>query len=462
MKITFDATRKLAGIGLSPWSRLGPERWFEHYAIASWYGWDMAGSPDVPAVYAVTDEQPTLLLSTGLDTATLLASPFFQQLIVHKLPQYDLFTYKPVEAPVAFRKAGLRYVSGDAALAARLENKARFRRDFQDMRLPFPSYTIVERSSLQANTETLQRILGNAESVIVQDVSLSGGRGTFVVHDQETLAQALMAIERLGGGRYVVISRHITTGHERSVQAVVTRYGTFVGPLQKQLIDHPLLVHPNNSRFCGGEVGADDLCEAAYPEIRRYALAIGERLHSLGYKGIFGVDYLVDDMGRVYVLEINPRITGMTPLVTMLYREGHDIPFYLLHILELSDLEYQISDMSLDPTPPTGGLLVMHAQENELKQLRSSITSGLYSLDDVSFIRQQAYFPVKSTGSHLLAQQYTPPGALVKPGGQLSTLFIDGPIMGHQDGLLPIAEKAIKRLSKQITYEDATYERNSS
>src|SRR5256886_5243806 len=87
-----------------------------------------------------------------------------------------------------------------------------------------------------------------------------------------------------------------------------------------------------------GEISPADPLQAVYPEIKQYALGIGQRLQELGYRGIFGLDCLVDPSGRVYVLEINPRLTGLTPLLTMLYRENQDIPFYLLHILELAGL----------------------------------------------------------------------------------------------------------------------------
>jgi len=49
--------------------------------------------------------------------------------------------------------------------------------------------------------------------------------------------------------------------------------------------------------------------------LRRTTEPVSSALHARGFFGLFGVDVLVDAAGRQYVVDINPRVLGSTPLV---------------------------------------------------------------------------------------------------------------------------------------------------
>jgi hypothetical protein len=447
MKVKFDSRLKVAGIGLVPWTRLGPERWLPDYKIASLYGWDLDGLPDAPEVFALAQGGVAPHLAK-FNSQSLIETPEFKRLAAKRLAGYNLLTYKPVQPPKELLDIGCRFLSMNRVLNETLENKAEFRMRFEDIGLPFPRYKIVERSALLAGAGTVRELLSGRERVIVQDEKLSGGRGTFVVGDAESLQYALDSIELLGGGQRLVVSDLVDRACERSVQCCVTRYGTFVGPLQKQIIGHPLLANlevPDGDRFCGAEISSDDQLKGAYPQIRRYALAIGRRLQEMGYRGIFGVDCLVDPRGKVFVLEINPRITGVTPLVTMLYRDGRDIPFYLLHVLETGGFDYAITDDFVDSEPPRGSLMVLHSQSSMPVSIARSPASGLYIMKARQYLGER--FRLEENGNdHLLVQQYTPAGFTVRPGGRLMIAYTNGKVLDEHDGLLPEVSDAVEYL----------------
>ena len=412
MKLVFDRTIPVLGIAVDPWARLGPERWFDNYAIAAPYDWDVRGVPGAPRLLSLQRAYPEAPLPRNLKVAELLTIPEFQALISSQ-SESVLLPYKAIPIPDGLRHR--RFLANDRTLAEKLENKVSFRQLMRED-VPFPPYRIIERSELTPDVRGLELVLGGKSAVIVQDERLGGGQGTFMVHDLSTLTGALKSLEAPRSGKQLVISEFIEGASERSVQACVTRYGVFVGPLQKQIVAHPLLAHPQKGeKFCGGELGTDDEHADAYPEIRRYALLIGKRLADLGHKGIFGIDYLVESSGKVFVLEVNPRVTGMTPLVTMLYRDERDIPFYLLHILELGNYEYQMIDQEVDKPAP-GSLLVMHGQQTAKAELLEAPASGLYAADDLQLKRPALHL---GDDSQLLVQQSIPPGALLKPGGRV-------------------------------------------
>lgn len=459
MKIQFDSSARLAGIGLVPWTRLGPERWFTNYKIASLYGWDLQAVPGVPEVVALSNRVQRLPALQRLNTQNLIETTEFQQLIEDEFQGYSFLTYKPVKPPRSLMERGHRFLSMNQALTTTVENKVEFRRRFADLGLPFPAYKIAERATLRADQRTLDSLLEGRDRVIVQDEMLSGGRGTYAVKDVASLADALRNIEKLGGGKYVVVSDMIAEAQERSVQCVVTRYGTFVGHLQKQIIAHPLLANlavRDGDRFCGGEISANDSLRHLQPKIRSYALEIGERLKELGYRGIFSVDCLVDADENLYVLEVNPRITGMTPLVTALYRDGKDIPFYLLHMLETADMEYEITDDYVDPQPPEGSLLIMHSHTNETVTIEDSPASGLYDVMTSTMLSKQFRLSGSGQPVQMLVQQYTPPGFKIKPGGRLMTLLLNSTATDEADHLLPEVDTAVQTLLRQVSLKEAT------
>lgn len=47
-------------------------------------------------------------------------------------------------------------------------------------------------------------------------------------------------------------------------------------------------------------------------KLREYTRAVGRRLGELGFRGIFGCDYIVDKAGGIYFVEVNPRKQGTT------------------------------------------------------------------------------------------------------------------------------------------------------
>src|SRR6266568_749902 len=455
MKVTFDKNIRIAGIGLVPWPRLGPERWLPQYKIASLYDWDLTRLPGAREVIASSSSAYGVPELDKQRSQDLIDSTQFQQLLTDKLPGYDFITYKPVIPPRRLLNAGFRFLSVNQALTQTLENKAAFRENFADLGLPFPAYKIMSRCDIMNGTVSLKDILSGREAVILQDESLDGGRGTFVVSDDKSLQYATESITRLGGEARVVISELIPNAFERSVQCCATRYGTFVGPLQKQIIGHPLLANleaPDGDRFCGAEISRSDPLQSNYHEIEAYALKIGDRLCALGYRGIFSLDCLVDKAGKMYVLEINPRLTGITPLLTMLYREGHDIPFYLLHMLETAGLPYKITDDFVDPVQDEGSLLILHSPAKTWMDIADAPNSGTYDLNTLAF--KEAAYQLDGNAAHLLVQRYTPPGFRLKPGGRLLSILTRSRALDDADRLRPDMGKAAETFLDQITLKE--------
>ncbi|HEY3232979.1 MAG TPA: hypothetical protein VGJ87_27350 [Roseiflexaceae bacterium] len=131
---------------------------------------------------------------------------------------------------------------------------------------------------------------------------------------------------------------------QATIEGCVTRHGTLVGPLMTEMVGFAELT-PYVGGWCGNEVFGASASAAFSPDIRRQAqhatLALGEQIRQQGYWGAFGLDFLIDqDTDSLYLGELNPRITGVTPLTSQAALDQNDVPLLLFHLLEWFGVDY--------------------------------------------------------------------------------------------------------------------------
>lgn len=457
MQVNYSKQAKVAGISILPWPRVGLGRWFTNYRIASLYNWGTQDLTNMPELFSLTDIAPHVKLPKQT-TPSLLDNELFQQLLVKNFNGYDLLPYRSVLPPPIITSSGCKFLGNDKDLVGKLENKARFRELTADERLPFPKYRIVERAAITSDMAGLKDLLNGAESVILQDEQLRGGQGTFAIRDLSDLQIALAYLHKASSGTRIVISEHIINAHERTTQACVTRYGVFVGPLQKQIVGNSLLSNMQaigTGRYGGGEISAKDPCYGAYDTMLSLTIRIGKLIQRMGYRGVFGIDWLIHESGQVFLIELNPRLTGITPLLTMRYRDGQDIPFMLLHVLELADMEYSITDTYVNPLPADGGLLAVHSWRSKPTHLVSFPKPGLYDLGLKERIAPSVYFDDSRNNPQLLVQPVTfGPTHVVKPGAQIGILMTNTAVLDEHDNLTPTIVDTVRWLQSEMKLQE--------
>lgn len=135
------------------------------------------------------------------------------------------------------------------------------------------------------------------------------GLGNFIVRNQADLTQLKQQRQSRWTAAQCVVTEVIEniTG-DFGVQFYLGKDASLVWlGLTQQHFDAHL-------RWCGGTFSAnlqhelfDSLCDIVEP--------VGEYLHGRGYFGLVGVDILRDSGGRIYLVDVNPRLTGITPFV---------------------------------------------------------------------------------------------------------------------------------------------------
>ena len=317
---------------------------------------------------------------------------------------------------------------------ATYENKAWLRENF-GAELPFAQYSVYDYGALQPGQADYSRVQSSCgEIFVMQHEQLSGGKGTHIVRTPEDFDTAL---QRLPGSGRIVVSQYITGAVERSVQCCTLKGGVVAGDMQKQIVRNTLLCNVDAlfvNGFCGAEIRSVEATAAQTATIRKCAETIDARMFQDGYKGIFGLDFMLCGE-QLYLLEVNARSTGVTPLLTQTYEDGStDIPFYALHVLELSGADYSVSDNAPALAmfvPDPAGMLILQSHEPVASRVKSIIQPGIYDASDgkIRFVRNDARFDPKDPTSTILVQNYVSAGAIVKPGNRVMTIMTRQPVL---------------------------------
>jgi hypothetical protein len=430
MKLRFDQDLKIASVVKSPWVRLGPERWLPAYAIASFHGWDRPADQP-PMLLPLTE----LVAETAWPKATeLQSSPVFRNIISERLPGFDILPSSMSGAAEAF--PGRHLLGNEPGMCADYEDKAFFRRRFADT-LTFPDFMIMDRDGLAPDESGYASVMAGRQTIVLQDTRLKAGKGSFIIRDFKDYQQALHSLDAMSAQGDVVVSDFVDNAIECSIQGCVTAERIYTGPLQQQIIRHPLLAkldRPETEKFCGVQIMAADQGSAAHRAAQQAAEVVGADLRAAGYHGIFGLDFMLSEDGRLYLLELNPRITGATPLLSELAIDGQ-VPFLLLHLLELGGYDYEVSDDSLSAWSE-GALLMLHSQNDTYSLMDDLPRSGIYRMDDGGLKRSKQSMALADASEHeFLLQAYHPVGKRIKPGGRMACLMFRRPV-ADRDGRL--------------------------
>jgi ATP-grasp domain-containing protein len=197
------------------------------------------------------------------------------------------------------------------------------------------------------------RLLGPDFVVQLPEIERGGGRGTFFIRKIEDYHQLQY---RLGENRWrdtpleSVSIHQFLEGIPASMVVCVTRHGTLLSSLQLQLLDLSCCGNfAEDGVFCGHAWGAPPWSEAARESAFEQACRIGDFLGTLGYKGILGIDFIVHETeGKACPIEINPRLTGALPMLSLLHLQSGTVPMEAFHMLEFLEIPYRIDREALN------------------------------------------------------------------------------------------------------------------
>ncbi|SIS41645.1 biotin carboxylase [Neptunomonas antarctica] len=292
------------------------------------------------------------------------------------------------------------------------------------------------------------------EKLVVQTPYGDSGKTTFFISNQEDWDEVAKKVtgEKLKVMKYI---NHIPG----TVEAVATRCGTMVGPLQTDITGYKELT-PYKGGWCGNDIFPELLEGAQREKIIGMVKAMGDKLYENGYRGTFCFDYLVDtDDGEVYLGEINPRISGASPLTNLVTSKYGGIPLMLFHLLEFMDVDFEIDVDEIQKRWSDFGSwtqLVLKHTTDEVRSITKAPKSGIWRmLDDgnITFVRNSIDWNNVSDNQDAFYLRVYNAGDYAYLGADMGILVARGRMQTDDRKLLPRAHQWIRAINAEFDYK---------
>jgi len=238
-------------------------------------------------------------------------SPYVRRAIDEILRhQKDLFinVYKSTpEMRLPQKDKRISVIGPDPRLVERFDDKLNQRMIMNELGIPVPrgylAYSFEELISLyQAHFE---------DRAYVACARGFGGNGSETVSSLEEL----MNSEKLKRSSQFIVSDLLDLeSSPASLGIVANEDEVLVVSLADQLM---------NGVSYGGTVYPSNAGVEKSSKMREYTITIGKYLGSKGYRGFFGIDFMIDKNDNLYFVEINPRKIGSSPESILAYNTAN-------------------------------------------------------------------------------------------------------------------------------------------
>jgi biotin carboxylase len=352
-------------------------------------------------------------------------------------------------------QAGLNVMHPPAELSHRLGSKVIMTRLAEEAGVASVPYAIGRAGSYD-ELSALAQNAGLGDDLVVNAAYGAAGSGTFFVRGQRDWDQCA---GDLVAQQEVKVMKRIRNV-EVCLEGAVTRHGTVIGPAMTSLVGYPELT-PTKGGWCGNDIWREVLPPAQTHAAREIVRKLGDVLGHEGYRGYFEVDLLHDlDSDEIYLGEVNPRLSGASPMTNLTTEAYADMPLFLFHLLEYLDVEYELEIDEINSRWERGygedevwGQLIISETAQDVELFTATPRTGVWRLHDdgrVSFARHGNDFSTLLDESEAFYMRVAAPGDLRCEGAQLGVLFTRGHLQTADYQLTERCQRWVKGLKAQF------------
>lgn len=200
-----------------------------------------------------------------------------------------------------------------------LEDKNNFFNFCQKNKLPvIPSFI---DSLTQTNFTKYQQKIG--PKLVIQTHFGWAGNSTFSANNWEEIKNSVPQ-------KTLVKFSPFIRGYSLTNNCCLTSSGLIQSPPALQLTGIKTLTR--NQFATVGRQWPSMTSQNVVKKIKKITLKFSKSIKKIGYRGFFGLDFLVDQNQKVYLLECNPRLTASFAFYTHLEIQQKLFPLFLLHV----------------------------------------------------------------------------------------------------------------------------------
>ena len=343
-------------------------------------------------------------------------------------------------------KLGLEVIFPKAALRTHLDNKVVTNRVAEKAGVPCVPYVLSKVEDYD-HLRKVSKKLG--EDLVVQTPFGDSGHTTFFISNEREFEKHK---DEITSEEEVKIMKRINCRGAAN-EACVTRNGTIVAPLMTELVGFKELT-PYKGGWCGNEIYPKVFTKSIRAKARKYTQLFGDQLKKEGYKGYFELDFLIEEgTDKIYLGELNPRITGASSITNHAVFALADIPLFVFHILQWMDVDsrYSVREInrrwSRSENIDNWGQLVIKHTEKSIGKLTKAPESGIYEMDrlgSISYSRMDSHRRAVETENEAFFLRILKEGDYWYEGADMGILVVRGRLMTDKFELTERARKWIR------------------
>jgi len=343
----------------------------------------------------------------------------------------NVITFKPSpKLQKICAENGFRYLGNDWRLNREFEDKVEFADIMNKLEIPSAQSKI----AIVEDSDKFRKIFNLEEKYVVQLPRGFSGNSTFLVDSRNSFKKIIEKYK----GRKVKIARYLK-GETHTINGCVGKFGIAVSQPIFQITgltayNKNSLGTSGNDYARGGELGSEQK-----KKIFDYTKKIGKYMRKSGYKGWFGLDFIISK-NSVDLIEINPRLTASVGVFTKLQIQNNQIPFLFLHMAEFLNINYKtellfdyisFAKWNKQKSFSFSQLILRNTKKDPVK-IAKSMASGIYESKDGKLIfRKKTYYAQDLKENEFLIQA-AEKGSLISPDMEYANIQIGCGIM--EDG----------------------------